>query len=300
MKQNKIAAILIIIVIMTLSISCAKRNRHSCRDTIYTYSLSDDKYYINQHKDKCCGKDSNTNVHTFSDVKFDFTLSKPDGVTSVDDIAFETGTTILKDQHYKISNVKTDTSYTGGGTTWTDGVDDSNKTFSLDNVNYSNSSNFSLSLGEGKHTMYAQVTDTYPGKTVTESESFCIGPYPTVSCNVELIDNNQKDSHIDSIKVSNIKLKSTYKPQKLIFELYKGDTYTGKSYTTTVNNATAYSTGYNSIFNNIEATNIGLNLKPGEAINISVRVVDGRGTGITSVTDPNAPKYAKYSNIDVF
>jgi len=295
MNKKKLVIAVIVALMMSFSVGTAATYTHTHWRNGPYYELENNKdiwkrYYGCSHR-----RSYSYTGFSFKTLDFDLEVKQPSGVTSAGGVGFETGTSILKGRNFDIKNISNATTLKHG---YKDVI--RGQGTALNNNSYSNVTKYELNLAEGIYTLKAQMKDKYPGTTVTKTKDFYVGTYPTVSCDIELIDNNQKDSHIDSIKVSNIKLKSTYKPQKLIFELYKGDTYTGKSYTTILNNASAYSTGYNSTFSNIEATNIGLNLKPGETINISVRVVDGRGTGTTSVTDPNAPKYAKYSNIDVF
>jgi len=293
--MKKIKNIIILSIVFLINFSFCFADHYCWRIGPYYY-LRNNKYVKGYYDGCSCRAYSLGTVFTFSNVDFDFYVKQPDNVNSVDGkVGFESGTKILLDTHFGFSNITKASSSSHG---YKDRVE--KKQTKLNGGSYSNATSYTLST-EGQYTLTGRLKDRYPGNYDTDSEDFYVGPYPTVSCKVALTDDNIRDRHYDSIKITDIKLKSTYKPKELRFEIYKDNTYTGKYVTVELDSFTTYSTGFNSKFKDIsEPINLGMNFKPSEKINLRVRVVDGRGTGTSNSEKPNSPKYAKYQNTPVF
>ena len=297
MKKRKFIVMIIVLVFTLSNVSFGAYryyHRHWKRGPYYTLSNNTDvyKYYTG-----CSHRRSSSLYDSFEELQYDLYLTSPSGTTSVPGkIGFEYGTNIKKDTHFGFNSLKY---YNSRIQDYKDAL--TLERTSLNGSAFSDADEYTLNLLEDDYTLYSRLTDRYPGETVEDSLDFYVGPYPTVSCKITLNDDNNKNTHYDKIKIEDIKLISTYEPNKLKFELYKGNTLFTSFETTPESGSSSYDTGWKTAFHSINSDiKSGTNLKPGEQINIRVRVDDGRGTGTTNITNPNAPKYAKYSNSPVY
>lgn len=139
----------------------------------------------------------------------------------------------------------------------------------------------------------------------------CVGPYPIVYYNAILADNNQ-DSHIDTIKVENIKMTCTYFPKDgVTFKLYNKNGYIMDVGIAELvdsnpeNSERSDGLGYNVELQSFSKS-LGYNIDPMEDYYLMVIPNDGRTgtpepkkdgtTGLYLAITPNAPKYAKFDN----
>lgn len=164
-------------------------------------------------------------------------------------------------------------------------------------------------VARGKHTLTTTVDDRYyEGNSGSKTETFYVGPYPTVYFNTHLTDANvtgDYNDHKDTIEIENIRLLSTYRPSALIFEIHaNGKTHTitasptqYKDYSANDGTKVGYITTFGDLRINSSASPFG-NIDPNSDPYIMVRVIDGRGE-ITSEyanapSNPVKPKYARY------
>jgi len=179
------------------------------------------------------------------------------------------------------------------------------------------SSSLSLSGLSGEYKLISSFKDNKPGETVTATETFYVGPYPTIYYNAYLKDGNvtttDYSNHKDTITIENIKLLSTYKPTELTFYVYEGSNSEKAVFNTTPindpNNFAPYMVdgvqiGYITEFKNV-TFDIGKNINPLNNPYIMVRVIDDRpntqaGSTLAQNINPNVNKFAKFEKLAIF
>lgn len=155
---------------------------------------------------------------------------------------------------------------------------------------------------ETEYTEISNSTTITATRSASDEIEIYIGPYPTIYYEATLDDNN-KDSHIDTLSIKNMKMTCTYEPESITFELYnKYGKVECFNPTFTIEKDTEMTERSDELGYNIDlrlrdpySLQLDRNINPNDDYYLKVLVNDER-SGVPDTARPDAPKYAKFGN----